>query len=132
MLFIEKNQRVHGKFSSLLQVRDAIKEHLDDFKKTEIKIDEPKVDDTEFKGRITLSDGNSRNFHGYDLEDDLENIRLRGKPVWTDGIDEVYELTVSHDAYKVGLLLYLMRLFKSVCFLKRERIKHYCNFFNRY
>ena len=48
-----------------------------------------------------LSEGNSRNFHGYDLEDDLENIRLRGKPVWTDGIDEVYELRVSQDAYRV-------------------------------
>ncbi len=79
---------------------------MDDFKKTEIKIDEPKADDTEFKGRIMLSEGNSRNFHGYDLEDDLENIRLRGKPVWTDGIDEVYELRVSQDAYRVKDLLY--------------------------
>ncbi len=62
------------------QIREAIKDHLDDFKKTEVRIDEPGADDTEFKGRITLSDGNSRNFHGYDLEDDLENVRLRG--VW--------------------------------------------------
>ncbi len=85
-----------------LQVKEAIKDHLDDFKNADITIDEPKTDDTEFKGRITLSDGNSRNFHGYDLEDDLENIRLRGKPVWTDGIDEVYELVVSREAYRVS------------------------------
>ncbi len=83
-------------------MKEAIKDHLDDFKNADITIDEPKTDDTEFKGRITLSDGNSRNFHGYDLEDDLENIRLRGKPVWTDGIDEVYELVVSREAYRVS------------------------------
>ena len=34
--------------------------------------------------------------------------------MWTDGIDEVYELTVSHEAYKVSGLLSILFPFVSL------------------